>query len=88
MAHSSHEKHAKLSKYYHHAISTPSVHEVTLPSPTSTTPLTVDHILSEYPTVFDGQIRNMTGEQFHISLMDDDRPFCVNTPRSILFCIP
>ena len=27
----------------------------------------------------------MQGEQFHISLMDDAKPFCVNTPRSIPF---
>ena len=70
---------------YPNPISTPSVHEVTLSSPTSTTPLTVDHIISEYPTVFDGQIRSMQGEQFHISLMDDTKPFCVNTPWSIPF---
>ena len=70
---------------YPNPISTPSVHEVTLSSPTSTTPLIVDHIISEYPTVFDGQIRSMQGEQFHISLMDNAKPFCVNTPRSIPF---
>jgi len=38
-----------------------------------------------YPTIFDGQIRSMEGEQFHISLTDDVKPFRVNTPRSIPF---
>ena len=74
-----------LSPCYPNPISTPSVHEVTLSSLTSTTPLTVDHISSEYPTVFDGQIRSMQCEQFHVSLMDDVKPSCVNTPRSIPF---
>ena len=27
----------------------------------------------------------MDGEEFHISLTADAKPFCVNTPRSILF---
>ena len=27
----------------------------------------------------------MDGEEFHISLLADAKPFCVNTPRSILF---
>ena len=27
----------------------------------------------------------MQGEYFHISLTDDVKPFCVNTPRSIPF---
>ena len=27
----------------------------------------------------------MEGEEFHISLVDDAKPFCVNTPRSIPF---
>ena len=27
----------------------------------------------------------MTGNEFHISLIDDAKPFCVNTPRSIPF---
>ena len=35
--------------------------------------------------MFDGQIKMMEGEVFHISLTDDAVPFCVNTPRSIPF---
>ena len=47
--------------------------------------LTSDQIMAEFPSVFDGQIRTMPGEQFHISLTEDARPFCVTTPRSIPF---
>ena len=39
----------------------------------------------EFPTVFDGQIKTMHGEEFHISLTEDAKPFYVNTPRSIPF---
>ena len=46
---------------------------------------TTDQIMSEIPSVFDGQIRTMPGETFHISLTDDVRPFCVTTPRTIPF---
>ena len=35
--------------------------------------------------VFDGQIRIMQGEKFHISLAANANPFCVNTPRTIPF---
>ena len=48
-------------------------------------PPTVDQVIAEFPTVFDGQIRTMPGETFHISLTDDARPFCVTTPRTIPF---
>ena len=46
---------------------------------------TADQIMAEFPSVFDGQVRTMPGEQFHISLTEDARPFCVTTPRSIPF---
>ena len=46
---------------------------------------TLDDLKREYPTVFDGNFRTMDGEEFHISLLADAKPFCVNTPRSILF---
>ena len=39
--------------------------------------------MEEFPTAFDGKIRTMPGEQFHISLWDDIRPFCVTTPRTV-----
>jgi len=44
---------------------------------------TLDYLKREYPTVFNGNIRMMDGEEFHISLTADAKPFCVNTPRSI-----
>ena len=46
---------------------------------------TIDQIISEFPTVFDGHIWTMPGEKFHISLTDDVFPYCVNTPRTIPF---
>ena len=49
------------------------------PSPTS------EDIMKEFPEVFNGQIKTMDGEEFHISLTDNAKPFCVNTPRSVPF---
>ena len=46
---------------------------------------TTDQIMSEFPTVFDGHIRTMLGENFYISLADDVFPYCVKTPRTIHF---
>ena len=40
-------------------------------------------ITRAFSTVFDGQVRTIEGEEFHISLTIDARPFCINTPRSI-----
>ena len=37
----------------------------------------------EFPTVFDGNIRVMEGEEFHITLTEHAKPFCVNAPRSV-----
>ena len=42
-------------------------------------------IMTEYPSVFDGQIKTMEGEKFRIILTDDAKPFCVHTPRVIPF---
>ena len=72
---------------YPNPMSAPIIHEITLPSTPGeiTTSLTLQQAMSAYPTVFDGRIRSMEGEQFHISLTDDVKPFRVNTPRSILF---
>jgi len=42
-------------------------------------------LMDQYPTVFDGQIRIMAGETFHITLVENAVPFCVKTPRSIPF---
>ena len=42
----------------------------------------MDALKQEYPTVFDGRIGTMEGEEFHISLTTDAKPFC---PRSVPF---
>ena len=42
-----------------------------------------DPLMTEFPSIFDGQVRSMEGEQFHMSLTDNATPFCVNTPIRI-----
>ena len=39
----------------------------------------------EFPTVFDGNIKQMDGEKFHITLTEGAKPFCIKTPRMVLF---
>ena len=39
-------------------------------------------LISEFPEIFNGQ---MQGEEFHIQLSDEAKPFCVKTPRAIPF---
>ena len=46
---------------------------------------TAEGLPSQFPTVFDGNIRTMEGEKFSISLKEDAVPFCVKPPRSIPF---
>lgn len=38
---------------------------------------------ADYPSVFDGVVKTMEGELFHIALTEDAKPFCVHTPRTI-----
>lgn len=58
----------------------------TLATPVHRNPTpTPEEIMKEFPTVFNGQIKTMKGEEFHISLTDNAKPFCVKTPRSIPF---
>lgn len=40
-------------------------------------------IIKEFPTVFDGRIRCMPGEEFTIHLKEDAKPFCVTAPRRV-----
>ena len=42
-------------------------------------------LISEFPEIFNGQVKAMQGEEFHIQLSDDAKPFCVKTPRAIPF---
>ena len=65
------------------ALGSPPVN--TVPVNTSTPLLTKDSVVNEFPTVFDGIIRAMDGEQFHIHLSSNAKPFCVTSPRSIPF---
>ena len=44
---------------------------------------TAEQLMLEYSPVFDGQLHTMPGEQFHISITDDAKPFCVSKPRTI-----
>ena len=48
-------------------------------------PLSAEAIMSEFPSVFNGQIRTMPGEKFQISLTENAHPFCVTTPRTVPF---
>ena len=40
---------------------------------------TLGDIMKEFSKVFNGQVKTMDGEEFHISHTDDAKPFCVNT---------
>ena len=51
----------------------------------TTHPIPTSDIRSEFPSVFDGNIKTMDGELFHITLTDDAQPFCVRTPRTVPF---
>ena len=39
----------------------------------------------EFPTVFDGNIKQMDGEEFHITLTEGAKPFCIKTPCTVPF---
>ena len=42
-------------------------------------------VMAAFPSVFDGQVKTMEGENFRIELAKNARPFCVHTPRSVPF---
>jgi len=46
---------------------------------------TSKEIMADYPTVFDGQVRVMEGEQFTITLQEDAISFCLKTPWTVPF---
>lgn len=64
---------------------TGTVNAVVCTPTTTAKPSLSEYVTREFPTVFDGQIKTMEGEQFNIALTDDAKPFCINTPRSIPF---
>lgn len=39
----------------------------------------------EFPTVFNGNIKQMDGEEFHITLSEGVKPFCIKTSRTVPF---
>ena len=44
-------------------------------------------IRADYPPVFDGNVKTMEGELFHIALTDDVKPSCINTPLTIPYAL-
>ena len=59
------------------------IHPPCSPNVGHTPPASKEDMLKEFPTVFDGQIRTMPGEEFKIVTTGDAKPFCVSTPRTI-----
>ena len=55
---------------------------VSVNAATIKTPSVTDQLMTAFPTVFDGRIRVMQGEEFHITTAE---PFCVHTPSTIPF---
>ena len=55
------------------------------PTPPRPHSVTSEDLMSDFPSVFDGQVKAMEGERFHIILTNDAKPFCVKTPRQIPF---
>ena len=45
--------------------------------------LTEDSIVTEFPMVLNCIIRTVDGEEFHIHLSSNAKPFCVTSPRFI-----
>ena len=64
----------------------PSARSLTTgPTPPRPHSVTSEDLMSDFPSVFDGQVKAMEGERFHIILTNDAKPFCVKTPRQIPF---
>ena len=47
--------------------------------------ITADDIIRESPLVFSEEVKVMKGEEFKICLKDEAVPFCLITPRTILY---
>ena len=72
----------KLPESYPHPSNTLSTNLIAI-TRTANHGVTSQKAMRESPSVFDGQIKTMEGEKFHISLTDDAKPFCVNAPRTV-----
>ena len=57
-----------------------SIQRITSPKENQTTS---ESLINEFPSVFNNEVKPMEGEQFHIALIDEAKPFCVKTPRTI-----
>ena len=68
---------------YPRPLDAPSTMAVTNPTPSSQAKS--DDLIAEFPSVFDDQVKAMEGEQFHIVLTEEAKPFCVKTPRAVPF---
>ena len=55
----------------------------TITSSETTQQVTSQNLINEFPRVFNNKVKPMKGEHFHIALIDDAKPFCVKTPRTI-----
>ena len=60
-----------------------TTHQSPITSSEITHQVTSQSLINEFPSVFDNKVKPMKGEQFHIALVDDAKPFCVKTPRTI-----
>ena len=73
---------------YPEPIESPSTKAVMMqpaPTPSHAHPITSDDIIAEFPSVFNEQVKPMDGEQFHITLTEEAKPFCIKTPRAVPF---
>ena len=43
----------------------------------------IDDLMKEFSEAFDEQLRSMPGEEFHIELEENAKPFCLTAPRAI-----
>ena len=48
-------------------------------------PPTHENLMNEFPSIFNGNICVLRGENLHIALTEGATPFCVHTPRSMPF---
>ena len=73
-----------LPDYYPQPSKITSISSIKTETPSLTTQTKESqNIMREFPSVFDGRIKTMDEEKFHITLAENAKPFCVNTPRAI-----
>ena len=55
----------------------------TITSSETTQQVTSRNLINQFPSIFDNKVKPMKGEQFHIALIDNVKPFGVKTSRNI-----